>query len=58
MEKMLNKIDEANEAVNKAESKALSLLERQTNLQEESVKNEKEFLQVFRSLASKMNSNE
>lgn len=55
---MLIKIDEANESVNKAESKAYSLLEKQTNLQEESVKNEKEFLQVFRSIANKMNSNE
>ena len=48
---MISKIDDANEVASKAESTALVLLEKQTKLQEESLNNEKEFLDVFRSIA-------
>ena len=52
MQQMLTKIDRANEMANEAESKAFALLERQTQLQEESLNNEREFLNVFRSIAN------
>ncbi len=52
---MISKIDGANEMTSKAETKALLLLEKQTKLQEESVNNEKEFLNVFRSIANSFN---
>ncbi|CAF2776422.1 unnamed protein product [Rotaria sp. Silwood2] len=52
---MIDRIDGANEIATKAESKALLLLEKQTKLQEESLNNEKEFLNVFRSIANSFN---
>ena len=52
---MIHKIDSANEIANKAEAKALLLLEKQTKLQEESLNNEKEFLNVFKSIANSFN---
>ena len=52
MQQMLTKIDHANEMANEAESKAFALLQRQTQLQEESLNNEREFLNVFRSIAN------
>jgi hypothetical protein len=52
MQQMLARIDGANELVARAEAKALELLEKQTKLQEESVNNEKAFLDVFKSIAS------
>ncbi len=57
MQQMLLKIDGANEMANRAESKALALLEKQTKLQEESLNNEKEFLNMFKSIANVLNSN-
>jgi hypothetical protein len=54
MQQMLAKIDGANEMVSRSEVKALELLEKQTRLQEESVHNEREFLNVFKSLANSM----
>ncbi|CAF1618439.1 unnamed protein product [Adineta ricciae] len=55
VQQMINKIDGANDMAIKAESKALLLLEKQTKLQEESLNNEKEFLNVFRSIANSFN---
>lgn len=52
---MISRIDAANEAATKAEGKALVLLEKQTKLQEESLNNEREFLNVFRSIAKSFN---
>lgn len=54
MQQMLAKIDGANDLVSQTEAKALQLLEKQTKLQEESVNNEREFLNVFRSIANSM----
>jgi len=55
MQQILVKIDGANEMANRAESKALVLLEKQTKLQEESLNNDKEFLNLFRSIANNFN---
>ena len=55
IQQMIRKIDSANEIANKAEAKALLLLEKQTKLQEESLNNEKEFLNVFKSIANSFN---
>ncbi|CAF1470836.1 unnamed protein product [Rotaria magnacalcarata] len=52
MQQLLTKIDGATEVANRAESKAFVLLEKQTKLQEESVNNEKEFLNVFKTIAN------
>ena len=57
MQQMLMKTDDANEMANEAESKALTLLEKQTKLQEESLNNEQEFVNVFRSIANSFNQN-
>ncbi|CAF1535528.1 unnamed protein product [Rotaria sordida] len=55
IQQMINKIDSANEIAARAETKALALLEKQTKLQEESLNNEKEFLNVFRTIARGFN---
>ncbi|CAF4146149.1 unnamed protein product [Rotaria sp. Silwood2] len=51
IQQIISKIDGANEVASKGETKALVLLEKQTKLHEESLNNEKEFLEVFRSIA-------
>jgi hypothetical protein len=48
----LNKIDRANNTASQSEVKFLSLLEKQTRLQEESAKNEREFLNIFKTIVN------
>ena len=48
---MFARIDGAHELVARAEAKTFEPLEKQTKLQEESVNNEKAFLDVFKSIA-------
>ena len=55
MQQMLTKIDNVNEMAKQAEERALALLEKQTKLQEESLNNEKEFLNMFRIVTNNMN---
>jgi len=55
MQQMISKIDAANETATRAETAALVLLEKQTKLQEESLNNEKEFLNVFKIMANNFN---
>ena len=55
MQQMISKLDSANEIANKAESTALLLLAKQTKLHEESLNNEKEFLNIFKSIANSFN---
>lgn len=54
MQQMIAKIDGANELASRSEVKALELLEKQTRLQEESLNNEREFLNVFKLIANNM----
>lgn len=57
MQQMLVKIEGANEIMSKADLRACQLLEKHAKLQEESIQNEREFLNVFKSLADSMRSN-
>lgn len=45
---LLGKIENANEIASRSEVKVLELLEKQTRLQEQSIQNEREFLNVFK----------
>jgi len=54
---LFNKIETANEAAAQAEIKVLELLEKQTSLQEESINNEREFLNVFKTIMNNMSGN-
>ncbi len=56
MKQLLGKIDDANATASESEVKMLNLLEKQTQLQAESVQNDKEFLNVFKNLIHNMNS--
>ena len=58
MQQMLAKIDDANELASRSEIKALELLEKQTTLQEESMQNERELLNVFKIIAQNMKPNQ
>lgn len=51
---LLGKIDHASEMASRSDLKVVELLEKQTRLQEESINNEREFLNVFKSIASQM----
>ena len=51
---LLAKIDHASEMASRSDLKVVELLEKQTRLQEESINNEREFLNVFKSIASQM----
>lgn len=53
---MLVNLENVNEIANRSEVKALELLEKQTRMQEESINNEKEFLNVFKTFMNTMNS--
>jgi hypothetical protein len=57
MQQMISKIDGANDMATRSETKALMLLEKQAKLQEESLNNEREFLNVFKSIANSMSAN-
>lgn len=57
MQELLGKINDANEVASKSEVKVIELLEKQTELQEESMKIENEFLDVFKNIINGMNSN-
>ncbi|CAF3366593.1 unnamed protein product [Rotaria socialis] len=57
IEQLLTKIDSANEAMLRSEVKMLEILEKQTRLQEESLNNEREFLNVFKGMMNNMTSN-
>lgn len=58
MQELIGKINNANEAVCRSEIKVIELLEKQTKLQEESVKTDKEFLNIFKSALSNTNSSQ
>lgn len=55
MQQMISKIDAANETAATADRRTLELLEKQTKLQEDSLNNEKEFLNVFKNIANSFN---
>lgn len=55
---LFNRIDNASEAASQSESKVLELLEKQTRLQEESMNNEREFLNVFKAIMNSMGNNQ
>ena len=55
MKQLLLKIDDANATAAESEVKMLNLLKKQTQLQAESVQNDKEFLNVFKTLIHNMN---
>ncbi len=57
MKELFGKMDNANEAAARSEVKVLELLEKQTRLQEQSMDNEREFLNVFKNIMSNMTSN-
>ena len=57
MQDLLGNIDNANRLASQSELKALELLQKQTKLQEESVQNEREFLNVFKTIMTDMNGN-
>ena len=50
----LGKIDDANETASRYEMKMTELPEKQTKLQEESIKTNKEFLNIFRNVVNNM----
>jgi hypothetical protein len=54
MKDLFGQIEASNEAAAKAEIKMLAYLERQTNLQEQSVANERQLVQLLTTLADKM----
>jgi len=54
---LLGKIETANDAASRSEGKMLELIEKQTRLQEESMQNEREFLNVFKNIMSNMVTN-
>ena len=54
MERMLAVMEEANENTAKTKAKSNELLERQTKLQRESLGYEREFLDIFKSIANNM----
>ncbi len=58
MHQLLNKIENASESASRSEVQVLNLLEKQTRLQEESVNNEREFLNVFKNIMNNMNSHQ
>ena len=54
MKQLLGKTDDANAADAESEVKMLNLLEKQTQLQAESIQNDKELLNVFKTLIHNM----
>jgi hypothetical protein len=58
MHHLFNKIENASESASRSEVQVLNLLEKQTPLQEESVNNEREFLNVFKNIMNNMNSHQ
>ncbi|CAF1460936.1 unnamed protein product, partial [Didymodactylos carnosus] len=58
MKEMMEKMDAANEVVNKSDVKVIEILEEQTVLQEHALQNENEFLNIFRSIAANLRNND
>ena len=56
MQELLGKINDAHETASRYELKMIELLEKQTKLQEESIKTNKEFLNSFRNAEYNMGS--
>ena len=56
MQQMLTNIENVGKIATHSEARALELLEKQTKLQEESVNNEKEFLNFFKNFINNANS--
>jgi hypothetical protein len=54
MKQLLGKIENANATATESEVKMINILEKQTQLQAESVQNDKEFLNVFKNLIHNM----
>ncbi|CAF3550764.1 unnamed protein product [Rotaria socialis] len=52
---LLKKIEQVNDIASESEKKVVELLEKQTALQHESMKNEREFLEVFKHMVNNMN---
>jgi hypothetical protein len=53
----VNQLENANDAAARSEVKILELLEKQTRLQEISMENEREFLNVFKNIMNNMAAN-
>ncbi len=54
IQELIGKIESANENASRSELKVIELLQRQTQLQQESTDNEREFLNVFKTLINNM----
>jgi hypothetical protein len=54
---LVDKIEGAGNAATQSEAKVLELLEKQTRLQEESMNNEREFLNIFKNIMNNMTTN-
>lgn len=57
IQQLLGKIENAGDIAAQSEVKILDLLQKQTRLQEESVNNEREFLNVFKNIMNNTNAN-
>ena len=57
IQQLIGKIESTNEHASRSEVKVIELLERQTQLQQQSAKNEREFLNVFKTLLNNVTVN-
>jgi hypothetical protein len=57
VKELVNQLENANDAAARSEVKILELLEKQTRLQEISMENEREFLNVFKNIVNNMAAN-
>ncbi len=57
VKELVNQLENANDAAARSEVKILELLEKQTRLQEISMENEREFLNVFKNIMNNMAAN-
>jgi hypothetical protein len=54
IKELFGKMDSATDVATRSEVKVLELLEKQTDLQQQSMENEREFLNVFKNIMNNM----